>query len=195
MAGEIISAIGLIVAALFLMVLGYLITLNPIVGDGAYGTICILTGGLLFLVGVILPFFWPHAHKKEAQSFSIQGKDRCTSSNDSVTTSVAQKPSPAISPSARSIELKVKGISMQLTCGLEAIHILKSLLIQERPKQCSLFDLVEDPNIDKNRLRKALKLLLDLDLIEKVSHETEGVCIIPSNIEAYVAASIKKVCN
>jgi predicted transcriptional regulator len=197
MAGRVASAIGLIFAAIFMLVIGYILTLDVYRYEGSYvvfyagryygGIACMIVGGILFFAGILLPVFWPS--EKARKPFSTHEKKPVTiEGNSLVSTS-----SPSKSTTAHSIELKIRGISMQSTCGTEAIQVLRILSQQSITRQCSLSKIVAEVDIDENKVKKAINLLLNLGLIERSDYGGEEGYRIPQAIEEMVLEGVNKV--
>lgn len=199
MVGRVESAVGLIFAAFFMIGLGYFLTLNVYRDEGSYvifyegryysGIACMIVGGVLFLAGIFLPLFWPKA--KESGLPSIERKPSPPSP-----TTLTRRPTAPSEPSSqksRLIEKKVKGVSMQSTCGKEAIWVLRLLARQEEVKRCDLSEIVGESGIERDKMRKVISVLVSLGLIERSDSEGREGYKIPSDVEAYLVECIKKV--
>jgi hypothetical protein len=127
MAGRFAAAIGLIFAAFFMLVIGYFLTLDVYRYEGSYvvfyagryygGIACMIVGGTLFFAGILLPVFWPS--EKEGRPPTTKRNQSSASAATPITTSLVSS-----SPKAHSIELKIRGVSMQSTCSAEAVQVL-----------------------------------------------------------------------
>jgi hypothetical protein len=171
MVGRATSAVGLILGGLVTIFLGYSLTLmayqdvGPVVifyyGRYYGGIAAMIVGGVLILAGIALPIVWPSetqkrlppAHERQFHSAQPLPKDPGTSCPES--------------PEARSIELKIKGVSMQSTGGAEAIQILQLLSLQNGMKRLSLSDMFRETGLDKSRMKKTISLLVDLNLVKR----------------------------
>jgi predicted transcriptional regulator len=197
MVGRLSSALGLMFAAIFMLVIGYFLTLDVYRYEGSYvvfyagryygGIACMIVGGILFFAGILLPIFWPSAKEKQP----ILKREKQASKSDA-TQSVSVS-SPSKSATQRSIELKIKGISMQSTCGAEAIQVLRVLSQQSGTKRCSLSKIVAEANIDENKVKKTINLLLNLGLIERSDSAGKEGYRIPQDIEEMVLEGINKI--
>lgn len=197
MVGRVTSAVGLVLGGLVTIFLGYSLTLmayqdaGPVVifyyGRYYGGIAAMIVGGVLILVGIVLPIVWPSERQKKfapvhgRQFYSAQPfpKDPATLSPES--------------PRARSIELKLKGISMQSTGGAEAIQILQLLSLQKGMKRLSLSDMLIETGLDKSSMKKAVSLLVDLDLVKRDDLAYGEGYMIPTAIENEVTRGLRKV--
>jgi hypothetical protein len=189
------SAIGLIFAAVFMIVVGYLLTLDVYQNQGPYvifysgryygGIACIIVGVVLFLSGIILPFAWPVEKKKAALSSNIYTKRN-------VESEVAPKyevSSFTKTPAERSLETKIRGVYMQSTCGEESIKILK-LLLQQKGDGLDLPSIGRKCFLDDTMMKKTVSLLLNLGLIERSNFGGSETYMIPERLEPLILKSI-----
>jgi len=199
MAGRVASAIGLIFAAIFMLVIGYILTLDVYRYEGSYvifyagryygGIACMIVGGILFFAGILLPVFWPSEKVKRPPP--THEKQRATiEENSSVSSSSLSK-----SAAARSIELKIRGISMQSTFGSEAVQVLQLLAQQKGARRKDLSQIIEKTGIDEDKMRKVIRILSDLDLIERSDLAGKESYRIAQDIKEEVLAGVNKVCR
>jgi len=199
MAGRVASAIGLIFAAIFMLVIGYILTLDVYRYEGSYvvfyagryygGIACMIVGGILFFAGILLPVFWP-SEKVEKTLPTHEKQPVKIEETSPVSISSLSK-----SAMARSIELKIRGVSMQSTCGAEAVQVLRLLARQDGIKRCGLSEMIGETNIDKDKMKKVISVLIGLGLIERSDSEGREGYRVPSTVEKEVLQGIKKVCG
>jgi hypothetical protein len=193
MVGRASSSIGLITAAVFMVIVGYLLTLNVYQDMGAYvifyegryygGIACMIVGSTLFFAGFLLPIIWPTVKTRKKPSPT---KEKPLEPKNGQIPRVSHLPQLSV---ARSVKAKIRGVSMQTTCGVEAIEILKTLLEQSGPGGCDLSSITKIC-VNEDKERKAMNLLLNLGLIEKRYFGAGETYAIPTELEPYVSKSI-----
>lgn len=197
MVGRVTSAVGLVLGGVVTILLGYSLTLmayqdvGPVVmfyyGRYYGGIAGMIVGGVLILAGITLPMLWPSDRLK-----------RLPPTHERQFYSTEPPPSgPAAllveSPTARSVELKIKGISMQSTGGAEAIQILRVLSLQNGMKRLSLSDMFRETGLDQSGMKKVISLLVDLNLVKRNDLADREGYMIPPTIENEVARGLRKV--
>lgn len=198
MAGKVSSAVGLIAAASFMLILGYYLTLDVYRDMGSYvifyegryygGIACMVVGGILFLTGIFLPFAWPN--EKQRGFPKVEKEQIRSSAPASIQTSTTPSEPSSLTP--RSIEMKIRGVSMQSTCGKEAIGVLR-LLARQEEKRCDLSEIAEEGRIERDKMRKVISVLVNLGLIERSDSEGGEGYKIPTDVEVHVVKCLKKV--
>ena len=182
MVGRVSSAIGLVIGGIVTILLGFLLTLMAYQDVGPviifyygryYGGIAgMVLGVMLILAGIMLPIFWPTERKKQPRTFGnvpppLQGFS-----------SESGGPK-AESSAARSLELKIRGVSIHSTCGKEALQVLR--LLSSQGDQIALSQVLTETGGDQNRTLKAIKLLVDLGFVKRhYSNNVESYSIAPS---------------
>lgn len=205
MVGRVTSAIGLIVAAIFMLVVGYLLTLNVYQYEGAYvifysgryyaGIACMIVSGVLFFAGVAVPFIWPHNRSESKLSSHVAkpGNLEPPSSENQLATQGFEVMPSQKSSNLSSVGSKIIAISMQSTCGAESLKILKILLQRHGTMELNLSSIIEEISTEENKAKKAISLLLNLGLIEKRTSNIEETYIIPTDLLLDISKSIDSI--
>jgi hypothetical protein len=189
MVGKASSAIGLVIGGVVTIILGFSLTLMAYQDAGPvtffyygryYGGIAgMAIGAVLILAGILLPILWPtergNKQPQAGEKMNLALKERPQE---------PVHPEPR-SPVARSVERKIRGVSMQSTCGKEAIQILR--LLSSQNLQITPEQMILETGTDRERLIKAIKLLADLDLIERSNSGNEAVYKISSALRSEVS--------
>jgi DNA-binding MarR family transcriptional regulator len=72
---------------------------------------------------------------------------------------------------------------------------VRLLARQDGIKRCDLSEITRETNIDKDKMRKVINILIDLGLIERSDSGSGEGYKIPSAVEKEVSQGIRKVCG
>lgn len=197
MGGRTTSSIGLVIGAIFMIIIGYSLTLDVYKDYGSYtiyyygryygGIVCMIVGVGLLLIGLSLPIMWPkETTTVKRKSLQLEEKKHLKSKN-------VNKPNhaqPSTSQTISSIALKIKRISMLSTYGKDALRILLMLAEIDGNEGYGFSTLSNECGLDGEKTKKTIDLLLNLGLVKKKTLRTQETYNIPYEFRKQVTEAI-----
>ena len=186
----------MIIGAVVMIIAGNFLTQNVYKDYGAYtiyyygryygGLACMIVGGGLFFIGLLLPILWPRSKilRKTPQQATSNYKLK---QNTSVSSKASVNNSKT---SSDPISLKVRRLSMQTTYGKDAINFLKVLLELEPTHGMNSMTVSNNLSINLEQTKKTANLLLNLNLIQKNKRIIGDEYLIPRHLRKKIFSAI-----
>lgn len=197
MGGRTASSVGLVIGAIFMIIIGYGLTLDVYKDYGSYtiyyygryygGVACMIIGAGLFLIGLSLPIIWPkETTTVKRKSLQLEEKKDLKPRN----VKKANHTEPSTSQTIGSIALKIKRISMLSTYGKHALRILLVLTEIDENEGYNFSTLSNECGLNGEKTKKTINLLLNLGLIKRKTIRTQETYNIPYKLRRQVTEAI-----
>ena len=179
-----------------MIICGNFLTQNVYKDYGAYtiyyygryygGLVCMVVGGGLLIIGLLLPIFWPRKKPRRKTPEQVAFNEDLKQNNLFSSTCSPSKPMKSPDP----ISLKVRRLSMQTTYGEHAVNFLKLLLELNPNEGLNSLTLSTKLRINQEQTKKTASLLLNLELIQKNKRITGEAYFIPNHLKKKVFSAI-----